>query len=276
MLPRSLLNLAIFFGLWASVWLPIALVVARWVDWQQDRPLNSKQKLVLLISLYSLAPWIVWLEISQASVSFSDLGLIWHPRLYFALGWGVVLSIVTSGFIFGLESWLGLLRWNWHNLKLLLPIILPIFALGLAVSTIEELVFRGYAMKILQADFAYFVAAIVSSSIFALLHLIWERRETLPQLPGLWLMGMVLVGATWLDRGNLGLAIGMHTGWIWFLSCLDSAELITYNQNDRQLLTGIDRQPLAGAAGILCLSIAGLCLWLFFKLFMVHSSLLFE
>jgi uncharacterized protein len=263
MLPRSLLNLAIFFGLWVSVWLPIGLVVARWVDWQQNQPLNLKQKLVLLISLYSLAPGIVWLEISQAGLSFGDLGLISHPRLYLALGWGFVLSIATSGAIFCLESWLGLLRWNWHNLRLFLPIILPIFALSLAVSTIEELVFRGYAMNILQPDFTYYLAAIVSSLIFALLHLIWERRSTIPQLPGLWLMGMVLVGATWLDRGNLGLAIGMHTGWIWFLSCLDGAELITYNQNDRQLLTGIDRQPLAGAAGILCLSIAGLCLWLF-------------
>lgn len=262
MLPRSLSDLVFFFGLWAVIWLPIGLVVSRFIDWQQNQPLNLKQKLVLLISLYALVPGLVWLEISQKSLSFGDLGLIWQPSIFMTLGWGFLLSIVTSFSIFFLESWLGLLSWNWQNRQLLIPLIVPILALAVGISAIEELVFRGYVMNVLNLDYPYWLAGIISSAVFAALHLIWERRETIPQLPGLWLMGLVLVGARWLDGGSLGLAIGMHTGWIWFLSCCDGAELITYNRRDREWLTGINRQPLAGVAGILCLSIAGLCLWL--------------
>jgi hypothetical protein len=261
MLPRSLLNLIFFFGLWAIIWLPIFLVLTKFIDWQSDRSVNFQQKLILVISLYSLVPWIVWLEIRLKGLSFGDLGLIWDSSLFISLGWGFLLSIATSLSIFSFESRCGLLTWNWHNRQRLLPLIVPILVLALGISAIEELVFRGYVINILTLDYPYWLAAIISSAIFAALHLIWERRETIPQIPGLWLMGIILVMARWLDNDSLGLAIGMHSGWIWLLSCLDSAELIKYDRNDRQWITGINRQPLAGVAGISCLLLAGLCLW---------------
>ncbi|HAJ62065.1 MAG TPA: CPBP family intramembrane metalloprotease domain-containing protein, partial [Cyanobacteria bacterium UBA8543] len=97
------------------------------------------------------------------------------------------------------------------------------------------------------------VAAAISSVIFALLHLIWDRQDTLPQLPGLWLMGMVLVLARWVDDGSLGLAWGLHAGWICGLTCLDSAELISYTGKGPVWMIGFREQPLAGVAGLLCL-----------------------
>jgi membrane protease YdiL (CAAX protease family) len=97
------------------------------------------------------------------------------------------------------------------------------------------------------------VAGAISSLIFALLHLLWERQQTLPQLPGLFLMGMVLVWARAIDHGSLGLAWGLHSGWVWGLALLDSAELMSYSDSGLVWVKGIYNQPLAGLAGILCL-----------------------
>jgi hypothetical protein len=65
----------------------------------------------------------------------------------------------------------------------------------------------------------------------------------MPQLPGLWLMGMVLVLARYVDGGSLGLAWGLHAGWVWAIASLDSAQLITYTGTGSEWVTGKNRKP---------------------------------
>ncbi len=74
-------------------------------------------------------------------------------------------------------------------------------------------------------------------------------------------MGMVLAGAVLVDRGSLSLAIGLHGGWIWGLSCIDSVQLISYNEKDKSWITGLYQQPLAGVAGIFCMLFTAVILW---------------
>jgi hypothetical protein len=135
-----------------------------------------------------------------------------------------------------------------------------VLLLGLWISVTEELVFRGFLLNELSQDYSVWVAAAISSIIFAFLHLIWEQQDTLPQLPGLWLMGMVLVLARWVDDGSLGLAWGLHAGWIWGLTCLDSSQLISYTGKGPTWMTGLGQKPLAGGAGLICLVITGILL----------------
>ena len=98
--------------------------------------------------------------------------------------------------------------------------------------------------------------------IFAVLHLVWEQTETLPQLPGLWLMGMVLVLARLADGHNLGIAWGLHAGWVWAIATIDTAGLITYTDKVSAWVTGINKKPLAGLTGIMCVSATGgVLLW---------------
>ena len=85
-------------------------------------------------------------------------------------------------------------------------VLLPTLLIAFLISGIEEGVFRGFVLTQLRQDYTIELAAAISSLIFALLHLLWEQKETVPQLPGLWLMGMVLVLARWTDGGSLGLA----------------------------------------------------------------------
>jgi membrane protease YdiL (CAAX protease family) len=99
--------------------------------------------------------------------------------------------------------------------------------------------------------------------IFAVLHLLWEQKETIPQLPGLWLMGMVLVLARLADDNNLGIAWGLHAGWVWAIATIDTAELITYTDKVSPWVTGINKKPLGGLTGIICvLSTGGVLLWI--------------
>ncbi len=268
MLSASWFKVLTFFGVWAAIWLPIALLVLRFIDWQPSEPLIPKQKLILLASLYIIVPGVVKWKINLESLSWVNLGLSPISHILWYLLLGLFLSLGSVIIIFSLESTLNLIDWQWQNKEQILPLFLPILCLSLLISLIEEVVFRGYVLSTLLVDNSLLIAALASSLIFALLHLIWERNQTLPQIPGLWLMGIVLVAARFVGDGSLYLAIGLHAGWIWGLTCIDSAELIVYKYKSHWF-TGVDQQPLAGVAGILCLAMTGLTM-----LGMMFSNLL--
>ena len=260
MLDTSWLKVLAFFGFWAALWLPIASAIFQFIDWQPGQPITPKQKLILLASLYILTPGVIAWKIKSESLSFASLGLNPAANILPSILLGLAISMASVIIIFALESAFSLISWRRQNFQALLPLLLPILVLSLVISFIEELVFRGYVFSTLLTDNSYWLAAIISSAIFALLHLIWERKQTLPQIPGLWLMGTILIAATMLDRHSIYLAIGLHAGWIWSLTCIDSAQLITYSHQNHWV-TGLNQQPLAGVAGLSCLVITGLALW---------------
>ncbi len=260
--PGVVVVMAFFIG-WIGCWLPVAIVSALALNLQLGKPLQPEQKLPLLISLYLLAPFILWGINWLTNTSFSNYGFNVNISLLGSLGLGFVLGVLSLAVVFGGQFWLSWCSWQESQTKQLQSILLPIFLVALFVGGIEELIFRGFLFTQLTQDYPVWFAAVISSLIFALLHLVWERQETIPQLPGLWLMGMVLVLARFSDRNNLGLAWGLHAGWIWAIACLDTAELITYTGKVPEWLTGKNKKPLAGAAGIVCLLLTGLILWFF-------------
>lgn len=260
--PAVVVVMAFFIG-WIGCWLPVAIISALALNLQLGNPLQPEKKLPLLISLYLLAPFILWGINWLTNTSFSDYGLNVNISLLGSLGLGFVLGVLSLAVVFGGQFWLSWCSWQESQTKQLQSILLPIFLVALFVGGIEELVFRGFLFTQLAEDYPVWVAAIISSLIFALLHLVWERRETIPQLPGLWLMGMVLVLARFSDRNNLGLAWGLHAGWVFSIACLDTAELITYTGKVPEWFTGKNKKPLAGVTGIVCLLLTGVILWFF-------------
>lgn len=261
MLDASWFKVFTFFGVWAAIWLPIALLVSRFIDWQPNKIMTPQQKLVLLASLYILIPILIGWKMKAESWSFVALGLSPLSKTTGYILLGLTLSLAGLIIVFGLETAFNFISWHQQNIARLIPLFFPILGLSLLISLVEETVFRGYVFSTLLIDHSYWIAATISSTIFALVHLIWERKQTLPQIPGLWLMGMVLVGARVLGDGTIYFALGLHAGWIWGLTCIDSAGLVTYNYQNHWL-TGINQQPLAGIAGIFCLAITGLTIWL--------------
>ena len=259
--PAAIVKVIAFFAAWTIFWLPVAIPLTILLNGRVANPLTVKQKLPIISSLYLVAPLIVggasWVE----GTSFSDYGLSWQPSILIslALGWG--LSVFGIACVFAVEWLLGWIEWNPNNQQPLSSVWLPLLGLGLWIGITEELIFRGFLLNELSQDYSIWLATAISSAIFALLHLVWEQKEVVPQLPGLFLMGVVLVLARWVDDGSLGLAWGLHAGWVWGISCLDTTGLISYTGKGATWITGWGGQPLAGGAGMLCLLGTGAFLW---------------
>lgn len=252
-----LIRVVIFFVIWIVVWLPIAIPLAIFLKWQPFKPLEIRQKLPLVVSLYALAPLVLWLTAWVQDLPFSTYGLSWNLEILRSLGSGIVLGAIGLVSLVAAQTGLGWIQWQKENWATLASVILPALLLGLWVGVIEELVFRGFLLNQLLTTFDFWTATIGSSLVFALLHLVWEGQETLPQLPGLSLMGVVLclaVGA----QGSLGLAWGLHAGWVWTIATLDSAQLICYSKTAPDWLAGSEGKPLAGVMGLLFLLLTGL------------------
>jgi hypothetical protein len=259
----ALLKVLAFLMAWGGLWLPIAILLT---ILRRVAAIEAEPKLLLLLPLYLIVPFIIWGATGVEGLTWVDYGIpISHLlSLIASLGWGLVLAAIGLTVIFGGECLLGWANWQPENSKRWTAISWPLLLLGLWIGGTEELVFRGWLQTTLQADYAYWIAAAIASAIFALSHLLWERQETIPQLPGLWLLGMLLTLARWVDGGNLGLAWGLHAGWIWGLSSLDTAGLISYPDKSPKWLTGWRNKPLAGVAGLICLLLTGGLLFLFF------------
>ncbi|TRU23081.1 MAG: CPBP family intramembrane metalloprotease [Microcystis aeruginosa Ma_SC_T_19800800_S464] len=249
----ALIKIIIFLLAWLILWLPIAIGLGSRLGWQPLQGTKPDQKLPLVASLYALAPLVIWGLLKIEGSSLHNYGLIWSFSLFISLTKGLILAVVGLGIIFFLEGILTWVHWQPKNLTRAFALSFPLLIVALWVGITEELIFRGIFLSQLSQEYGFWLAGAISSLIFALLHLLWERQQTLPQLPGLFLMGMVLVWARAIDHGSLGLAWGLHSGWVWGLALLDSAELMSYSDSGLVWVKGIYNQPLAGLAGILCL-----------------------
>lgn len=250
----------VFFATWLILWLPVAIPVAKTLKWNPTQALTGEQKLPMLASLYAIAPVIMAIALGVEGTAWSDYGVTLQPQTFRSLGVGLVIGLFGLSLVFFLESLGGWVQWYRENFKRLWSLWLPTLGIGLWIAWTEELIFRGFLLTELALEYSSVQAAIASSLIFAFSHLLWDRKQGLPQLPGLTLMGIVLAVARGVDGGNIGLAWGLHTGWIVGLICLDSAQLISYPKKNAAWIVGMGGQPLAGAAGILCLLVTGMSL----------------
>lgn len=255
------IRVGIFFAVWVAIWLPIAIPLAIALKWHPFKPLEIRQKLPLVASLYLLAPIVLWAAAWVQNVSFSHYGLSGNLDDLGSVSRGLALGTIGLVVLFGVQTLLGWIEWKSENWKQLGSVLLPTLFLGLWIGVTEELVFRGFVLGQLEQTYGLWNGAIVSSLIFALLHLVWEGSENIPQLPGLWLMGMVLCLARGVDHNHLGLAWGLHAGWVFGMASLDSANLIGYTGRASDWLTGLKEKPLAGAMGLLFLLTTAGALW---------------
>ncbi len=256
----SSIVIIVFFISWIGCWLPIGLILTKVLSWSPKQPLQPEQKIILVVSLYLLAPLVLLVTNLLTHKSFSSYGWIGNFSILYSLILGFSLGVLSLAFVFGCQLYLGLCELKISNLKSLPSTLFSLMLVALLVGGVEELVFRGFLFTQLKENYSVSPAAIISSLIFALLHLVWEQRETTPQLPGLWLMGMVLVLAKFADNGSLGLAWGLHAAWVWSIATIDTLDLINYTGKTSEWITGKNKKPLAGVAGILCMGITTVAL----------------
>jgi membrane protease YdiL (CAAX protease family) len=99
------------------------------------------------------------------------------------------------------------------------------FGMYAASAVIQEVAFRGYALQTLADKWPLRRAAVVSSLLFAALHL--------PGVPSVWFGLVLLVEValmagffvlTRLSTGALWMAIGFHTAWNWWMDSVLSLD----------------------------------------------------
>lgn len=264
---HSLSKIVLFLIIWAVIWLPIALPLIKLIKWQTAAPTaNTQKKLTLIFSLYFLVPFLTWGLMEIGEITLEQIGVIFQVRLFQSILFGYGLSVLTLSLIYLWEWGLNCVTFNQDFNILKNPsILLNIPLLGvvsLFIASIEELVFRGIFVNFLHRDYSIIVTAIISSLIFALLHLVWEQKNTIPQLPGLFILGVVLFYAVMVDNNLLGLAIGLHGGWVFGLAWVDTFDLVHYRSSFPAWIVGNREQPLGSIASIMALLLAMLIIFI--------------
>lgn len=135
-------------------------------------------------------------------------------------------------------------------------LVIHAFGMGLAISTIEELLFRSWLHEEIAGDLGFHKAVILSGIVFSSLH--WS----LPVMPGLWLLSIALSGARAKGNGDLSLPIGLHAALITGNFIMQTGGFIRYNPKAPGWLTGsYVGHPFGGALGLGFVAILALFLY---------------
>jgi uncharacterized protein len=245
------LRVGAFWLLLLLLWLPLWAVVSTLVE-------NlTLETILVMVGLYGiflglLRVWGRQVHGVTRCFEYYGLGWRWNNGRAGLIGLGVGLGLIAL--LFGLETLFGWVAWNpppanfgW--------LLLQGTLLGIAVGTVEELLFRGWWLDELQRDLRPWNAAIWNAVLFATLHFIKPLEQvlqTLPQFLGLVLLGLILSRAK-QRTGQLGLSIGLHGGLVWGYYLVDVGDWVVYSDRIPSWLTGINGNPLAGVMGLLLL-----------------------
>lgn len=212
---------------------------------------------------------------------FSDYGLVWNTQWRRDLLFGLILGGLLMGGIFIVELAMG-----WVTVEGLFFTLLPfpfaaafllfLFQMTL-VGTYEELVFRGYQMKNIAEGFnfsplsvrtALFVAWIVTSILFGLIH-VFNPGATVSTTIKITLAGIFLA-LPFLLTGKLALSIGVHIAWNFFQgnifgfpvsgNTMFRTTVINTVQSGPELWTGGAFGPEAGLLGLIAIVVGSLAM----------------
>lgn len=262
---------ACFFLGWIGLWLPVALGVAQFVNIPWQYPIAPQHKLPLLLPLYLLAPVAVELyrRYGQGG-AWASYGVGWQAHTLPTLMLGIGIAMVGVGLLVVVQLGLGWRQWRPSEPRLpgspastdaaplLLLMALPV--LTIFIGWVEELIFRGVLVNGLLTTLPWGGVAVVASGLFAVSHLLWDGPAGVPSLPGLGLMGGVLLLARWAMAGDLSLAWGLHSGWIFAMALIDALHLV-HPVPQAPALAGKPDQPLTGLPALGLMVLTGLGVW---------------
>lgn len=244
-------RLGLFLGTLLAIWLPIA--APAYLIWGES--IGTGLAILLYIEFIALIWW--WgRNVEQKARPYAYYGLVFSWQNWQECAIGIGLGVASLGLLLVIEAGLGWLSWrdgaDWQGA------ILPGLLTSVGVGFAEELLFRGWLLTELEKDYGNGRSLVLSSGIFALLHLNFAKlSESIAvmgtQLPGLLLLGMDLVWARRSRGGRLGLAIGLHGGLVWAYYVVNTTKLLVPTQAVPEWVTGIGGNPIAGVMGILFL-----------------------
>ncbi len=175
--------------------------------------------LIILVGVYSVAyTWAFVRLFDRRPLSSLGIGVAPGWRLDFGKGIGLAAILLGVVFLISLASGgiavVGFQRPAPPDQALVPYLLIAIVAL-ISVGVYEELMFRGYILQRLNEKTGPLVAVIISSLIFALLHVTNPGANFLG-LVNTWFIGALLCSLYFRSR-SLWLPIGFHFGWNFLL-----------------------------------------------------------
>lgn len=156
-----------------------------------------------------LTIYLFWIIIDKGS--WKEIGLI-DPKSIpnFLYGTGLGIGMVTLGYLFMMVLGFATFEWGQFALSsftawLLFFLVQPFF---------EELLFRGYILRLIERYFSTWAAIIISSILFGLIHAPNENFSYLG-LISIALSGL-LMGWLFVRTGTLWAPTGLHFSWNFF------------------------------------------------------------
>ncbi|WP_232734652.1 CPBP family intramembrane glutamic endopeptidase [Polaribacter sp. ALD11] len=197
----------------------------------------------LIISCFDLVGtfFVIWLFMKFVEKKdFIKLGFQTENRFKeFIFGIILGLIIMVTGYLFLIYSKeIFFLKVNFNFRELIMSIIL--FTI---VAIVEETLLRGYILRTLMSSFNKYIALIVSSILFSLMHS-FNPNVDLFSLFNLFLAGIVL-GLSYIHTKNLWFPIAMHLSWNLFQTLLgfnvsgqDTYSIIEFKIKEINLING--------------------------------------
>lgn len=217
---------------------------------------------------------------------FKDFGFHFSKQWFMDLGFGLLLGAVLMAFIFLTE-----LAFGWVKVTGFMktastqgPAILLIFfsLIGyICVGIYEEMLSRGYHLRNLAEGLNFkflgpkgglWLAYIISSSIFGIMHILNPNTSLMSTL-NIILAGFFL-GIGFVLTGELAIPIGLHITWNFFQGNVfgfpvsgigKGASFIEINQLGSTWMTGGSFGPEAGVIGITAMLIGSILTILYVK-----------
>lgn len=199
----------------------------------------------LIVSIFDLIGtfvllwgFIKWVDKEK----FITLGFQIKNRLNnIALGILIGLLIMAVGYL----ALMVLEEIEYHTIVYSIKEILISVLIFSIVSIVEEVLFRGYVLRNLMLSFNKYIALIVSSILFALMHGFNPNMDWFSYLD-LFLAGMLL-GVSYIYTKNLWFPIALHFSWNFFqtlfgfnVSGQDFYSLIEFQITEKNILNGGD------------------------------------
>lgn len=156
---------------------------------------------------------------------------------------GIVAGLIVMGLGYYLLSSLGQLSFQSINFDM--QEILISFLLFTIVAIVEETLLRGYVLRNLMYSFNKYIALILSSILFSLMHGFNPNIDTFALIE-LFLAG-ILLGQSYIHTKNLWFPIALHFSWNFFqthfgfnVSGQDTYSLIEFSIVENNLWNGGD------------------------------------
>ena len=246
------MRILFFIGVLSFLWLPLALPIY-WLLREDSNLATIATMALLFVEL--LFFWRFWGRSVHGRVKiYAHYGLTRSNKNIAEFAKGLAIGFLFCLSLFIVEAVLG---WLEVVASLTLLTISQGLLSAVAIGLAEELLFRGWLLDELQRDYGRLASIYLSAGIFALAHFfkpIEEIIRTAVTFPALLLLGIALVLAKYRHGDRLGISIGIHAGLVWGYYIFNVGQIIEYTNKVPVWVTGIDKNPIAGAMGLVFLT----------------------